>query len=242
MKIVKLIQYFSKVKRVKKILIISILTFILISCFDKKNKEIDKDSIFKDSFKTQKKSGTIGEKSEDFDSVNNIYSNYKYNVAYDGLDYWLSDYGVSEHTILRTFDKDSAIGMTINVIETTFEPGKNIWEIYDLNPKAMGEQFSQMITGQLNTGIKNYSFKKTYIKNVKSLKRKFEYTVRDSEYEYDNVNIIQQAVRGNYYYTFNLFIPKMFYDVNPDYYDKLYLNLYFLKDEKKLNNIINSIQ
>ncbi|AUS06894.1 hypothetical protein C1A40_16235 [Tamlana carrageenivorans] len=186
--------------------IISLL-ILFCSCKDKVNNKLNPEQLFEDSYKTQRENNSLEDNSEHFDKTKNIYSNYKYNVAYDGLDYWVSDYGVSEHTILRTFDKDSAIGMTINVIETTFEPGKNIWEIYDLNPKGMEEQFSQMITGQLNTDIKNYSFKKTYIKNVKSLKRKFEHTVRDSEYEYDNVSIMQQAVRGNYYYTFNLFIP-----------------------------------
>lgn len=223
----------------KKITLLFLLISIICSCQENKKTE-DPTENFEDSYKVQKESGTLEKNTEHFDSIKNIYSNYKYNVAFDAPDYWVSDNGVSDHTILRTFDQDSAIGISINVIETKFDPNKNIWEIYDANPEQTEKMFKQTITAQLNSQIREYSIQKTYIKNVSSIKRKFTHTIRDGEIEYDNVNIIQQVVKGNYYYTFSVFVPKMFYDENPDYYDKFFLNLYFLIDKGKTKNIINS--
>lgn len=223
----------------KKIMLLFLLISTLGSCQENK-KTKDPTENFKDSYKVQKESGALEKNTEHFDTIKNIYSNYKYNVAFDAPDYWIKDNGVSDHTILRTFDQDSAIGLTINVIETKSDPKKNIWEIYDMNPEQTEKMFKETITAQLNSPINEYSVKKSYIKNIPSIKRKFTHIIRDGEFEYDNINMIQQVVKGNYYYTFSVFVPKMFYVENPDYYDNLFLNLYFLIDKEKTNDIINS--
>jgi len=221
-----------------KINLVIVILLALSSC--KENKSIENPAeLFEDSFKTQKNKGIVEAKVEQIDSTKNIYSNYKYNVAYDSPDHWVMDYGVSDHTILRTFDKDSAIGIAINVIETKFNPNMNIWEIYNENPESLENMFRESIEASINGEMKDYKIEKGYIKNVQSLKRTFTHTVRDSGFEYDNVNIIQQAVRGSFYYTFTLFVPEMFYDENPTYYDSLYLNLYFLIDKEKMKSITN---
>ncbi len=204
------------------------LNFILIILTLASCKENPKINELKDSYKRQKENLDLKGKTDSFDSVNNIYSNYKYCVAYDAPKNWIRDNGVSEHTILRTFDKDSSIGIVINVIESNYSPNKNIWDIYDENTIQLESQFKQFIQTRINSQIKKYSVEKTFIKNIPSLKRKFTHTIKDSDLAYDNVNIIQQSIRGKYFYTFSIFVPKMFYDNNPEHYDNLFLNLYFL--------------
>jgi hypothetical protein len=211
----------------KKYLVLILLILTFASC--KKRHKINEQSNFiKDSYKTQKENGDLKGKTDNYDSINNIYSNYKYCIAYDAPKYWIRDNGVSDHTILRTFDKDSSIGIVINVIETTYSPNKNIWDIYDQNPIQLENQFKQSIQTKINSKLIEYSVEKSYIKNIPSLKRKFIHTIKDLDFVYDNVNIIQQSIRGKYFYTFSVFVPKMFYDNNPKYYDNLFLNLYFL--------------
>ncbi len=194
-------------------------------------------------FRKSEKEQLITEKkkfNEYYDTINNLYSNYKYNIGFKIPKKWVVDKGFSEHTILRTFDADSSNSFTINVIETEYNIEEIFWKNYDKNNIDFEKKYKTMLETQLNTHIKNYKVEKSKIKNFQSLKRTFEFTRKDQEYEYEIVTIIQQVVRGHFTYTFSLSVPKMFYDVNPNNYDKLFLNLHFLDDKKKLDNLINS--
>ena len=99
----------------RKITICLIFISFLISCQSNKTKK-NKINDFEKSFKEEKGEGFT----EYLDSTTNIYSNFKYHVAIDAPDNWKTDAGVSEHTIFRTYQPDSSLTFSINVIELKF--------------------------------------------------------------------------------------------------------------------------
>lgn len=222
-----------------------ILFFVAItlssSCNLKKYKDKDINSSFEKSFKEE------DEKSfkEHIDSISNIYSNFKYSVAYDGPNKWKFDAGVSEHTIYRTFETDSAITFSINVIELKKNKIKKknvatIWTMYQENKEEMDKPITKLLEEQLNTEIKNFTAKKTYLKNNVALRRSLNYMVRNLDYEYNNSLIMYQVLIDNMTFTFSLNVPTDFYKVKPYYYEELFNNVYFLKKGERLIQLIQN--
>lgn len=194
-------------------------------------------------FKKSLKEVSVSKKKEFiefYDTINKIYSNYKYNIGFKIPKKWSFDKGFTEHTILRTYDADSSNSFTINVIETKYDVEIDFWKTYDENKDEFENKYIKILESQLNTKLKNYSVEKSFIKNFHSLKRKFEFTRKEQNFEYEIVIIIQQVVKNQLTYTFSLSIPKMFYERNPNHYEKIFYNLHFLADKKKLNSLINS--
>ena len=221
---------------------ITLLIFFIItlaSCRENKNK-YDVSDDFEKSYKEQKDSDLLPEHTEHFDSIKNLYSNYKYKVAFDAPNHWTSDGGVSEHAIFRTFQSDSAITFTIVVIELKEnEKTSDIWELYQIQKETMDYPYKVLIPKQFNTTIKDFKASKTYIKNKTTLKRKFSYLVRELDLEYSNTSIIYQTIIDDFSYTFGLDIPTMFYDENPAYYNYLVTNITFLYGKDDVNNYLN---
>ncbi|MGV8946717.1 MAG: hypothetical protein ACOH1N_09835 [Lutibacter sp.] len=216
-----------------------LLSFFIISCNSEKSKpNLNIDNDFEKSFKKQENRHA----NEHLDSITNIYSNFKYYVAFDGPNNWKTDSGVSEHTIYRTYQQDSAIAFSINVIEIRkSENDKNeidIWKLYQENRERMDYPFTTLIEEQLNTKINNFNSKKAYIKNNIALKRKMNYLIKDLDFEYDNTSISYQTIIKNFTYTFTLNLPTIFYNLNPEYYDEIFINIYFLKNRVRLNELI----
>ncbi len=174
---------------------------------------------------------------EFYDTINKIYSNYKYNIGFKIPKKWLVDKGFSQHTILRTYEADSSNSFTINVIETKYNV--EFWEMYDKNKIEFEDIYKKNLENQLNTKIKNYIVEKSFIKNLQSLKIEFEFIRKVQDFDYEIVIIIHKVVKNNLTYTFSLSVPKMFYANNPNYYEKIFNNLHFLVD-KKLDSLINS--
>lgn len=196
---------------------------------------------FEKSFKEEKGEGFI----EHFDSISNVYSNFRYHVAFDAPDNWRTDVGVSEHTIFRAFQSDSSMTFSINVIEqksSETENESNIWELYQRDKEQMDFQVRTTLENQLNSKLENYVSQKTHLRNNVSLMRKFNYKTRHMGYEYDLTNTIIQTLIGDFTYTFTLSIPKIYYDVNPEFYDNIFLNVYFLKDGELLDEVIKKSQ
>jgi hypothetical protein len=198
---------------------------------------------FLKSLKEQKDEGTLPDYSEHFDSINNLYSNYKYRVAFDAPDDWASDEGVSEHTIFRTYQPDSAITFVINVFEIKLnkdlkdEP--SIWEYYQGHKDEMDYPYKVLIPKKFNSKVENFIASKSYIKNQVSLKRSYSYMVRDLDFEYSNTSILYQTYIDEFNYTFGLDVPTMYYNENPDYYESLFANIYILHTKDDINNILN---
>lgn len=202
-----------------------------------RNSEAQKSNNFEKSFKEHKGEAFV----EHLDSTTNIYSNFKYHVAFDAPDNWKTDMGVSEHTIFRTFLRDSSITFSINVIEQKLsENEKNIdsWKLYQKYKEQLDAQIRIPFEKQLNTKMENFVSQKSYLQNNVCLKRKFNYKIRNLEDEYDFTNISYQTQIGNFTYTFTLSIPTIFYQEKTEFYDNLFRNIYFLKDSELFDEII----
>lgn len=226
----------------KKIILLSLLITTIGSCQEKKKNGNVTDS-FEKSYKEQKDDGILPENTEYFDSLRNIYSNYKYKVAFDAPDHWASDAGVSEHTIFRTFQPDSAITFAVNLIELKdlkhSENVPDIWDFYQKNTEKMDYPYKVLIPKQFNSHVEDFKAKKSYIKNRLSLKRSFNYMVRELDIEYSNTSIVYQTFLDKYTYTFSLDVPTMFYDENPEFYESMFLNIYFLLNKEDINQFLN---
>lgn len=217
------------------IISISILSLLFSCKVNNSNKE--NLSNFEKSFKEEKGEGFT----EHLDSTTNIYSNFKYHVAFDAPDNWMTDLGVSEHTIFRTFQPDSSTTFSINVIEQKLsesEKKNDIWELYQQYKEQFDYQIRTTLEKQLNTKMENLVSHKSYLRNNVSLRRKYNYKIKDLDYEYDVTNISYQTLIGDFTYTFTLSIPTIFYEEKPEFYNNLFRSIYFLKDGELLEETI----
>lgn len=229
----------------RKITIIFYFISTLAYCQQRKDKA-NSPVFFEKSLKEQKDKGTIPEYIEHFDSIKNVYSNFKYRIAFDAPDHWKSDGGVSEHTIFRIYEADSAITFSINVIEIklTKEEKKeadklNLWEFYQNNKEKMDYYYKVILPKKYKSEIKNFKVKKSYLKNQVAVKRSFNYMIHQIDYEYNNTSIFYQTYMDNLTYTIGLDVPTTFYDENPEYYENLFLNISFLLNKDDLNKYLN---
>lgn len=182
------------------------------------------------NFNTSYKAGEM--KSHHYDESNNLYSNYKYNVSFDGPNHWNHDMGVSEHTIFRTYELDSAITIAINVLEVNLpegvKPPKDIMEVYENDKDRMDYLYKVVIPKQYNTKVEDFKAVKSYLNNRVSLKRTFVYTVKEDDIEYLNKSIVYQTIMDNCMYTIGLDVPDMFYKEAPNYYKNLFNGVRFM--------------
>lgn len=221
-----------------KIEIAVIIAILLVSC-NLKSSGQNNSHDFEKSFKEQHNQNFY----QYLDTTTNIYSNFKYHVAFDAPDNWKSDAGVSEHTIFRTFQPDSSLTFSINVIELKFGENEkkstiDIWEFYQNHKEQMDYPFTTLIEEQLKTKVNDFNCQHSYIKNYSCLKRKFNYKIRDLDYEYSITIISYQTYLSGLTYTFSLNIPTIFYNEKPAYYDAFFRNVYFLKDGERLDEIL----
>ena len=99
--------------------------------------------------------------------------------------------------------------------------------------------YKVILPKQLKSEIKDFTVKKSYLNNQVALKRSFNYIIRQLDYEYSNTSIIYQTSINNLTYTLGLNVPTTFYDVNPEYYENLFLNISFLLNKEDLNKYLN---
>lgn len=208
---------------------------------EKKSVTFDPEKQFKESYKVQKDKGKL-ENTEHLDTIKNIYSNYYFNVGFDAQDNWTIDKGMNDHTIFRTYQKDSAITFMINVFElkTSTKSELNIWEIRKENgTQEYDKKMISILEMQSKSKLTNFEVKKSYLKNHTCIKMSFETLIRELDFEYIDINIMYQTIIENKNYTFGLSIPKMYYHLKPAYYENIFRNIYFLHNKDKTTKIIN---
>jgi hypothetical protein len=179
------------------------------------------------------------------DSTTNIYSNFKYHIAFDAPDNWRTDAGVSEHTIFRAYQPDSMLTFSINVIERRLSKNEktskvDIWELYQKNKKQMDYPFTTLLEEQLNTKIESFNCEKSTILYNPCLKRKFQYNVKDIDFEYYMTSVSYQTIINEFTYTIGINIPTVLYDMNPSIYNELFYKVYLLKDGERLDELLKN--
>lgn len=219
------------------IIVIAVLIGLLVIGKIKNKREAGLDNssgMLNQSYK-ELKNETSTKLGEYIDSLKNVYSSYDYLISFDAPDDWSVDSGVSKHTIFRTFQKDSAITFSINVVSPNIgndEEEITIWDLYNEIGEQIEIQFKQGYEKQLNSKLYNYKLERTFLKNNKSIKRSFTSNFNDLNVEYVNKSIVYQTIKNNLSYTFSLDVPNMYYIGNPDYYESIFRNIYFLNKNR----------
>ena len=210
----------------KKTTIIIALILIIISC--KKNNFQNTNDYFNKSFKELKQKEDDTFMLENMDTVFNLYSNYKYSVAFDGPDNWEYDYGASEHSIFNIYQLDSAVFFNIIVMDLKVNKKKetNIWEVYLNNKKQMDNDFKWAIKSKLKSDFEIGDTRKVYIKNNIAIRKEIDYIARDLDYELDKKMIIYETFRNGNNYTFSLDLPLVFYEKTRDIM-KIFSEIYY---------------
>ena len=60
------------------------------------------------------------------------------------------------------------------------------------------------------------------------------------DFEYKNTTILYQATLDNLTYTLTLNVPKAIYEENPEKFENLFKGVYFLKNQKKIEKLLES--
>ncbi len=209
---------------------------ILISCNGNKNQSKE-DKYWEKSFKEQKNEGTISEYSEEFDPKTNIYSNYEYHIIIDAPDNWKVDFGTSKHSIFRGNDPELALTFSIVVVEPKTDElnSENAWQFYLKNKTKLDSQLKTIVKNQMNSEIQNYDSSKSYVRNFVSLKQSYDFVVRSADIEYLNHVINHQVYRDDYIYTFTIQMPKVVYEEQPEYFQRLINNISFLPNPETID-------
>lgn len=209
------------------IVIVSMIYFFI------KEQSIKSNSFKKDFSPSSKELNEKGKYIEHLDSTTLLYSNFKYKFSMNFPDNWQLDRGVSEHTIIRGSQKDSAISFSVNVI--TINDSKlndlNIWDLWDKKELKMDENSRQMLSNSLNTELYNYITRKIYISNKEAIETKCSYIVRELEFEYEIQCFFYSIYQPPYTYTIGLQIPWDFYIENPSKYDYFITNFVLMTNE-----------
>ena len=207
-----------------KALIVLFTSMVFLSCTSNINEKVSNNEGFMPSYKElSTDTNNVNTFIEHFDSITNIYSNFRYGFSMNFPNNWDIDKGVSEHTIIRAYEKDSSISCAVNVIEIEMDKNskQTMWSVLAKNEELIETQLKQMVEKSLKTKIDYYSLEKIYIKNYEALKREYTYTVKNLDYQFEMRTLMYQLINPPYTYTVVLNVPNIFYTENPHRYNTI---------------------
>ena len=106
----------------------------------------------------------------EFDSLSNIYKNYKYAVSFKVPRSWEFDYGLTKNNFFRSYQKDSLY--VISALAWDYNFDSDINELYEIVSK---ESFNDTLITKWKSqdlSIRPYdiNFKKVYFRNKQAIK------------------------------------------------------------------------
>lgn len=210
------------------------LAFTLVSCFNPKPKETSNSELYKPSHKELLKDPKSNQQLKEFyDSTSNLYSNYYYHFSFRVPKNWEFDKGVSEHTVIRAYRKDSAYSVAINILEYSDDMPTSMtsWDLYDKDPVALENSIKKVISRNYQIEFDQFSTKKSYIHNQKALRTEYVFTERHQDLEYEILGIFFQVLRNQLMVTVGCTLPKYFYDLDPNRFNAIINEINFLNIE-----------
>lgn len=214
------------------ILLLSIFSFL--ACINKVEKNPEKD-LLNPAFKEQANNEGLVEY---YDTISNVYSNYKYNIAINKPKNWKFDKGPEKYMIFRSFERDSGYNYSVSVTETKYNVENIFWEEYEKNKIIFEKELTEILEKKINSKMELEYSKITYLKNFKCLKHKYNYEMRDEDFTVDMTCIMFQIPKRNYTYTISLTLPKMFYDERQDFYENILKGVHWLSNKDDNNKAI----
>ena len=192
------------------------------------NSNNNEGDFIKESFKKQLSNGDIGKNEIVIDSINRIYSNYKYGIAFKESRGWTLDYGVGQYTILRAYQNDSAISFSINVIETDLKEDINMHQVVELNVLETynGQLIKQM--SDVYADIFESKIEKTFFKNIPATKITFKYKFRSENETYIMNTTMYQFIKGKNIITCGINSLDLLFQQNPNQFGPVFDNVSIL--------------
>jgi hypothetical protein len=213
---------------------ILLFAILLMSCKSKEESESKLSFPTEDSFK-EKLNKDEGLKSQIlFDEKSKIYTNNLYNISMDFPDNWEVDMGTSENSLVRGVQKDSGITFIVVPIELqkgsrTYNLQSQLLDAYDSDKKMYEKVMTDNLEKLIGQKVLNYETEKSYLKNQKTIKSKYETVMRDLDVEYNMTTITQSFWRPPYSFTISLSLPSIWYEENPQKYNWIFSNFFFTK-------------
>lgn len=174
-----------------------------------------------------------------FDSIRNFYANYKYKVAVSAPKNWKRE-GVPKGLVFRTVEKDSGYTFSVGVEESKVELDNRFWVEYDKNKPFFHAKLKNKMEESLNTKMEIDFIRVSYIKNFKSIKQKYNFTLLNNDTKYEMTFILHQVPKGKYIYAFGLTVPRVFYDANPQRFEDIFDKVFILPDSSAVDYILTN--
>lgn len=172
-------------------------------------------------------------KTEYFDNITGVYSNYYYGFSFESPKNWKTDNGPGLIDVFRTFKRDSGVSVKIGVMSSKIFENKSIFQTLDLLGK---DYYKSNFIKKINNTPNEFSIDKIYFRNLQTLKLEITYTEKFEEGEIEWFYKVLMFYRNNIQFTLGITVPNVYYQINPDYYDNLFYKFGLLQDYEELIN------
>jgi len=167
-----------------------------------------------------------------FDTINNIYTNSYYKIGFDGPDDWKSDFGIGEKIIYRTYNKQ--FGVTFSILVDEFKKNQekfdNSWELYIENQEKFENAMKDASERTINSKVNSFKVRKGILKNRISTITTFDFQLKSITENIEFKSITHQIYRKKNILTFSLVLPIEVYKTDPNTFEHLFNNVYFLDE------------
>jgi len=167
-----------------------------------------------------------------FDSIKNIYYDYKNHFSYNIPSGWIKIPQKIGIVPLEIIQPDSLISASVLIsIIKNKKSNKNIWNLYDEDPKGWDNELkSEILKKQLK--FKDFKTEKDFIKSNYYLIHSYKTVLKISNVEYEFINIIYSTYynKNNTNFIFKVEVPAKFYNMKPKYYKELIYKFHFIEE------------
>ena len=185
--------------------------------------EVNREIEYYDKNVNQKKNISTNDNVFDYDENRRLYVNNKYSFSVKVPLFWEHDYGVSNNNIFRTFEKDSSF-----VVNIVVDKNKNYTKINShsyLDSYGEEKLKREVLNGLKNQGLninpKSIKIRKSYLKNVESIKLEYTFKEYYDDFSFD-ISMLQHVFfRGENKITLSCSSPSVFLDANLTSFDYL---------------------
>ena len=150
----------------------------------------------------------------EFDSLSNIYKNFKYAVSFKVPKSWEFDYGLTKNNFFRSYQKDSLY--VISALAWDYNLDYDINDIYEIVSK---ESLKDTLITKWNSqdlSIEPYdiNLNKVYFKNIQAIKLEQKYLRREEDFSFEITEWVYIYIRNSYRIQIGLSAPTVLIENN----------------------------
>lgn len=185
---------------------------------------------FEDSYKRQIQLGKIDKnKTEYYDGVSRIFSNYKYGFSYRVPEDWKYDNGQGLVTVFRSYNEELFTTLSVNILESKESKIPSLhYGIESLGEKFFEREFSKKFES-LGKTIIDSKISKTYFKGFESIDQYIETREIIEDFKLEMIHLGKMFWRDNIQFTIGINIPKKLYESNFEFFKGLFYEFNLLQ-------------